>query len=51
MEFEKARIIMEKSWNFVKKLTKPPVARKQAVRHAKLACLTASFLATGGLKF
>ena len=32
-------------------LTKPPVARKLAVRHAKLACLTASFLATGSLKF
>ena len=30
---------------------KPPVARKLAVRHAKLACLTASFLATGGFKF
>ena len=29
---------------------KPPVARKLAVRHAKLACLTASFLATGGFK-
>ena len=26
---------------------KPPVARKLAVRHTKLVCLTASFLATG----
>ena len=26
----------------------PPVARKLAVRHTKLMCLTASFLATGG---
>ena len=43
---------MEKSWNFVKNnLTKPPVARKLAVRHTKLVCLTASFLATGGFKF
>ena len=25
---------------------KPPVARKLAVRHTKLVCLTASFLAT-----
>ena len=41
---------------------KPPVARKLAVRHTKLVCLTAiflaigvclaaSFLATGGFKF
>ena len=29
-------------------MTKPPVARKLAVRHL---CLTASFLATGGFKF
>ena len=29
---------------------KPPVARKLAVRHTKLVCLTASFLATGGFK-
>ena len=28
-------------------LTKPPLARKLAVRHTKLVCLTASFLATG----
>ena len=27
---------------------KPPVARKLAVRHTKLVCLTASFLATDG---
>ena len=32
-------------------LRKPPVARKLAVRHTKLVCLTASFLATGGFKF
>ena len=30
---------------------KPPVARKLAVKHTKLVCLTASFLATGGFKF
>ena len=30
---------------------KPPVSRKLAVRHTKLVCLTASFLATGGFKF
>ena len=30
---------------------KPPVARKLAVRHTKLVCLTASFLATDGFKF
>ena len=30
---------------------KPPVARKLAVRHTKLVCLTASILATGGYKF
>ena len=34
-----------------KKWTKPPVARKLAVRHTKLVCLTASFLATDGFKF
>ena len=34
-------------------LMKPPVARKLAVRHTRLAvlCLTASFLATDGFKF
>ena len=32
-------------------LTKPPVARKPAVRHTKLVCLIASFLASGGSKF
>ena len=51
---------IEKSWNLEKKLnnhgkimelTKTPVARKLAVRHTKLVCLTASFLATGGFKF
>ena len=55
---------MEKSWNLKKteqswknhgilcnNLTKLPVARKLAVRHTKLVCLTASFLATGGFKF
>ena len=31
--------------------TKPPVAKKLAVRHIKLVCLTASFLATGSFKF
>ena len=30
---------------------KPPVARKLAVRHTQLLCLTASFLATGGFTF
>ena len=30
---------------------KPPVARKLAVRHTKLVCLTASFLVTDGFKF
>ena len=30
---------------------KPQVARKLAVRHTKLVCLTASFLATDGFKF
>ena len=29
----------------------PPVARKLAVRHTKLVCLTASFLATDDFKF
>ena len=56
---------MEKTWNLKKKteqswknhgilcnnLTKLPVARKLAVRHTKLVCLTASFLAMGGFKF
>ena len=46
-------LVVEKSWTFVRidNLTKPPVARKLAVRHTKLVCLTASFLATGGFKF
>ena len=30
---------------------KLPVARKLAVRHTKLVCLTASFMATGYFKF
>ena len=45
MEFDKTWIIMEKSWNL------RPVSRKQAVRHTKLVCLTASFLDTGDFKF
>ena len=32
-------------------LTKPPVARKLAVRHTKIVCLAAIFLATGDFKF
>ena len=40
---------MEKPWNFCE--TKPPVARKLALRHTKLVCLTASFLDTGGQWF
>ena len=32
-------------------MTKLSVARKLAVRHTKLGCLTASFLAAGGFKF
>ena len=36
---------------FEKKMMKLLVARKLAVRHTKIVCLTASFLATGGLKF
>ena len=35
----------------IMEFTKLPVARKLAVRHASFACLTANFLATGGLKF
>ena len=42
---------MEKSWNFVNNLIKPPVARKIAVRHTKLVCLTTSFLATDGFNY
>ena len=30
---------------------KPPVSRHLAVRHTQFVCLTASFLATNGLKF
>ena len=33
--------------NMCFEIMKPPVARKLAVRHTKLVCLTASFLATG----
>ena len=54
MEFGKKKplIILEKSRNFVKEFDeKLPVARKLAVRHTKLVCLIASFLATGGFKF
>ena len=52
-----------KSWNlkslnnygkimeFCEIILQPPVARKLAFRHTKLVCLTASFLATDGLKF
>ena len=50
LEFEKNRIIMENSLNLVKNVTKPPVARKLAVRHISFVCLTASFLATDGFK-
>ena len=32
-------------------MAKTPVARKLAVRHTKLVCLTASFLATGGFNY
>ena len=52
MEFEKPLNnhgkIIGILWNSLKK---PPVARKVAVRHTKLVCLTASFLATDGFKF
>ena len=36
IEFEKTWLFMDKSWNFVKYLTKPPVARKLAVRHTSV---------------
>ena len=54
---EKKVPCMEKSWNLKKQQLNnhrkimefcAPVARKLAVRHTKLVCLTASFLATGG---
>ena len=45
------KIIMEKSQILLNNLTKLTVAGKLAVRHTKLVCLTASFLATGGFKF
>ena len=52
MEFEKKK---EQSWKnhgiLCNNLMKLPVAGKLAVRHTKLVCLTASFLATGGFKF
>ena len=32
-------------------MTKPPVAKKLAVRHTKFVCLAASFMATWGFKF
>ena len=32
-------------------MTKPPEARTLAVRHTSFVCLTASFQATGGIKF
>ena len=41
---------MEKAWILRNNLMKPLVARKLAVRHTKLVCLTASFFATGGFK-
>ena len=47
MDFEKIMNNHGKIMDFFKSiLTKPPVARKIAVRHTKLVCLTASFLAT-----
>ena len=52
MEFKKTLNNHEKIMEFCEIiLMKPPVARKLAVRHTKLVCLTASFLATGGFKF
>ena len=36
---------------FFNNLTKPPVARKLAVRHISFVCLTASFQETGGFRF
>ena len=61
MEFEKKKIIMEfceiiltkppVARKLAVRHTKPPVARKLAVRHTKLVCLTASFQATGGFRF
>ena len=50
MEFEKTWIIMEKWWDFVKYFDETISSQKLAVRHTKLVCLTASFLATGGFK-
>ena len=44
MEFEKNRIIMEKSWNFGKYYGKTTTCQKTSCRP------TASFLATGGIQ-
>ena len=46
LEFEKNRIIMEKTWNFVKYYVKTTSCKKTSCRTHK--CPTASFLATGG---
>ena len=52
MEFEKNLNNHGKNHGICKNnLTKPPVARKLAVRHTRFVCLTASFQATGVFKF
>ena len=52
MEFEKKTLNNHaKNMDFLNNLAKTPVARKLAVRHTKLVCLTTSFLATGGFNY
>ena len=51
MEFEKNSIIMEKSWSFVKKITKPPVARKLAVGHTSVQQLVLWLLVVSSFNY
>ena len=55
LEITKKKVpCMKKSWNLKKKLNnhgKIMEFCELAVRHTKVVCLTASFLATGGFKF
>ena len=49
MEFEKIRIIMENSWNFVKQFNETISSQKTRILNSEKKIT--SFLATGGFKF
>ena len=50
IKFEKTYTIMEQSWNSVKTFEETTRSQKTNCQTHKFVCLTASFLASGGLQ-